>query len=130
MAPEGVELLVGVVHDPRLGPVVACGAGGPAASVLRDVAARLAPLTDTDAGAMLRGLAVFPLLEGRGRMPPADLDSVTGLLARVSSMVDAHPEIAEMDLEPVVAAPEGAFVIGARVRVEARSRPRDLPAMR
>jgi acyl-CoA synthetase (NDP forming)/RimJ/RimL family protein N-acetyltransferase len=130
MAPAGVELLVGVAHDPRLGPVVACGAGGPAAGVLRDVAVRLAPLTDTDAAAMLRGLAIFPLLEGRASTPRADLESVTGLLARVSSMVEAHPEIAEMDLEPVVAAPEGAFVIGARVRVEARSRPRDVPAVR
>jgi acyl-CoA synthetase (NDP forming) len=130
MAPEGVELLVGVAHDPRLGPVVACGAGGAAGLLLRDVAVRLAPLTDADIAAMLGGLAIHPLLEGFRGAPAADTDAVAGVLARVSAMVEAHPEIAEMDLEPVIAAPEGAFVVDARVRVEPRARPRDVPAVR
>jgi acyl-CoA synthetase (NDP forming) len=130
MAPEGVELLVGVAHDPRLGPVVACGAGGAVGLLLRDVAVRLAPVTDTDIDAMVRGLAIHPLLEGYRGDRPADVAALRDVIARVSAMVDAHPEIAELDLEPVVAAPEGAFVVDARVRVEARAMQRDVPAVR
>jgi acyl-CoA synthetase (NDP forming) len=130
MAPAGVELLVGVAHDERLGPVVACGAGGAVGLLLRDAAVRLAPITDADASAMLRSLATFPLLEGRHGAPPADLAAVEDLLARVSALVDAHPEIAELDLEPVVAAPEGAFVIAARVWVRAAVAQPDVPRVR
>jgi acetate---CoA ligase (ADP-forming) len=116
--PAGVELLVGVVSDPLFGPLVACGAGGVTAELLKDVDVRLTPLTDRDAHDMLRSLRTFPLLEGYRGSPPADIAAVEDLLLRVSALVDAHPEIVEMDCNPVIAGPDGASVVDARVRVE------------
>jgi acetate---CoA ligase (ADP-forming) len=117
MVPAGVELLVGVVHDPLFGPVLACGAGGTAVELVKDVSVRITPLTDLDAGDMLRSLQIFPLLEGFRGAPKADITGVEDLLLRVSALVEAHPEIAEMDLNPVMALPRGATVVDARIRV-------------
>lgn len=111
-------MLVGVVHDPVFGPVVACGAGGVAAELLRDVAVRITPLTDLDAREMVRSLATFPLLDGYRGAPRADVPALERILLRVSAMVEAHPEIAEMDLNPVVVLAEGAVIVDARARVE------------
>ncbi|HTX32724.1 MAG TPA: GNAT family N-acetyltransferase, partial [Solirubrobacteraceae bacterium] len=72
MVPAGVELIVGVVHDPSFGPVVACGAGGTTAELVKDVVVRLAPLTDVDASEMIRGLRSFPLLQGYRGAPGVD----------------------------------------------------------
>jgi acyl-CoA synthetase (NDP forming) len=118
MAPPGVELIVGVVQDRAFGPLVACGAGGTSAELLRDVAVRLTPLSDLDASEMLRSLKMFPLLEGYRGLPPSDVAAVEELLLRVSALVEAHPEIAEMDLNPVLALPDGPLVIDARLRLE------------
>src|SRR4029077_2303189 len=76
MVPAGVEMLVGVVHDPLFGPVLACGAGGTAVELMKDVAVRITPLTDRDASEMVRSLATFPLLEGYRGSPPVDVESV------------------------------------------------------
>jgi acetyl coenzyme A synthetase (ADP forming)-like protein len=122
MVPQGVEMLVGVVHDPLFGPVVACGAGGTAVELLRDVSVRITPLTDLDAAEMVRTLATFPLLDGYRGAPKADVSAIEDVLLRVSEMVEALPEIAEMDCNPVMALPEGAVIVDARVRVE-RSAP-------
>jgi len=124
MAPAeagGVELVVGVVHDPSLGPVVACGAGGVAAELLNDVAVRLTPLTDRDAAEMVRSLASFPLLDGYRGAPRADVAALEDLLLRVGALVEAHPQVAELDLEPVRALACGVVVVDARVRVETAS---------
>ncbi len=118
MAPKGVEMIVGVIHDPHFGPVVACGAGGTSAEVLRDVAVRITPLTDLDAGEMVRSLATFPLLEGWRGAPRADVRALEEVVLRVGALVASHPEVGEMDLNPVVDLPEGALVVDARVRVE------------
>ena len=91
MVGGGVELLVGVVHDALFGPVVACGAGGTAVELLKDVAVRLAPLTDRDAAEMVRSLATFPLLDGYRGAPKADVAALEDLLLRVSALVEAHP---------------------------------------
>ena len=122
MVPQGIEMLVGVVHDPLFGPVVACGAGGTAVELLRDVSVRITPLTDLDAAEMVRALATFPLLDGYRGAPKADVSAIEEVLLRVSEMVQALPEIAEMDCNPVMALPEGAVIVDARVRVE-RSAP-------
>ncbi len=119
MVPPGVELLIGMVHDPLFGPVLACGAGGTAVELLHDVEVRLAPITDLEAGAMLRSLATFPLLEGYRGEPGVDVGALEDVLLRVSALVEAHAEIAEMDLNPVMATREGATVVDARVRVAA-----------
>ncbi len=118
MVPAGVEMLVGVVHDRLFGPVIACGAGGSEVELLKDVAVRITPLTDRDAGEMVRSLAMFPLLEGYRNAPPADIAALEETLLRVSAMVEAHPEIVEMDCNPVMVLPEGAVVVDARVRIE------------
>ncbi len=117
MAPPGVELLVGVVHDPSFGPVIAVGAGGTATELLRDVAVRITPLTDLDAREMLRSLKTFPLLEGWRGAPGVDLAALEELLLRVSALVEGHPEVAELDCNPVIAGPGGAVVVDARVRL-------------
>jgi acyl-CoA synthetase (NDP forming)/GNAT superfamily N-acetyltransferase len=125
MADEGPELIVGAVQDPSFGAVVACGAGGTTAELLGDVAVRVAPLTDRDAQQMLRSLRTFPLLTGYRGAPKADLAALEDLVLRVASLADRHPEVAELDLNPVIARPDGVAVVDARVRVRAvEARPR------
>jgi acetyl coenzyme A synthetase (ADP forming)-like protein len=118
MAPRGVELIVGVVQDPAFGPLIAAGAGGTSTELLGDVQARLTPLTDLDARDMLRSLRLFPLLDGYRGAPRCDIDALEELLLRVSALVEAHPEVVEMDLNPVVVLPSGVIAIDARVRVD------------
>jgi acetate---CoA ligase (ADP-forming) len=130
MVPQGVELLVGMVHDHQFGPVVACGAGGVNAEVMKDVAVRLTPLTDLDAADMIRELRTFPLLEGYRGSTPTDVGAIEELLLRVSMMVENHAEIAEMDCNPVMALAEGAVIVDARVRVETAEPPAPLVARR
>jgi acetate---CoA ligase (ADP-forming) len=128
--PDGVEMLVGVVNDPLFGPVVACGAGGITAELLKDVQVRLTPLTDRDAAEMVRGLRTFPLLEGYRGAPGADLASLEELVLRVSTLVEAHPELVEMDCNPVMATPEGAVIVDARIRVQPAPPPRPWAGVR
>jgi acyl-CoA synthetase (NDP forming) len=130
MVAGGVELLVGVVHDPSFGPVVACGAGGTAVELLKDVAVRLTPLTDRDAAEMVRSLVTFPLLDGYRGAAKADVAALEDLLLRVAALVEAHPQVAELDCNPVLALADGAVVVDARVRVEAASPPLPLAARR
>ena len=130
MVGDGVELLVGVVHDALFGPVVACGAGGTAVELLKDVAVRLTPLTDRDAAEMVRSLATFPLLDGYRGAPKADVAALEDLLLRVSALVEAHPEIAELDCNPVKVLPDRVVVVDARIRVEAASLPLPLAGRR
>ncbi len=122
MVPPGIEMLVGVVHDRLFGPVMACGAGDSEMELLKDVAVRITPLTDCDAAEMLRSLAMYPLLEGYRNASRADVGALEQVLLRVSAMVEAHPEIVEMDCNPVIVLPEGAVVVDARVRIEALGR--------
>jgi acetate---CoA ligase (ADP-forming) len=117
MAPSGVELIVGVVHDQSFGPVLACGAGGTAAELIKDVAVRITPVTDLDAAEMIRSLKTFPLLDGYRGAPPCDLAAIEDVLLRVSAMVQAHPEIVELDCNPLIAGAEGATIVDARLRV-------------
>jgi acyl-CoA synthetase (NDP forming) len=120
MVPSGgVEMLVGVVHDKLFGPVVACGAGGTAVEVLKDVKVRITPLTDRDAHEMVTSLRTFPLLDGFRGAPKCDVAGLEELLLRVAAMVERHPEIAEMDCNPVIVRPEGAVIVDARIRIEA-----------
>jgi acetate---CoA ligase (ADP-forming) len=125
MSPPGVEMLVGVVGDPVFGPVVACGAGGTAVEILKDVRVRIAPLTDRDASEMIRSLAMFPLLDGYRGAPKADVAALEETLLRVGRLVDDRPEIAEMDLNPVIVHTDGTVIVDARIRIE--SPPPSLP---
>ncbi len=118
MAPTGPELIVGVVNDRSFGPVLACGAGGTTAEVIKDVAVRITPVTDLDAHEMLRSLKTFPLLDGYRGAPHCDVAAIEDVLLRVSAMVEEHPEIVELDLNPLIATPEGAVIVDARVRIQ------------
>jgi acyl-CoA synthetase (NDP forming) len=123
MAPSGVELIVGVVNDRSFGPVLACGAGGVTAELIRDVAVQITPLTDIDASMMLRSLKSFPLLEGYRGTPQCDIKAIEDVLVRVSAMVESHPEIVELDLNPLIATSEGGLIVDARVRIEVAAPP-------
>ena len=129
MVPTGVELIVGVVHDHSFGPVVACGAGGTTAELIKDVSIRLTPLTDVDASEMLHSLKTFPLLDGYRGAPRCDIAAIEEVLLRVGLMVDAHPEIAELDCNPLIAGPEGALIVDARVRLENVAPARPVPSL-
>ena len=118
MAEPGVEMLVGVVQDQHFGPVLACGAGGTATELLKDVAVRITPITRGEAARMVRSLKTFPLLDGYRGAPRTDVASLEDVLLRVSALVEGHPEIAEMDLNPLIVSPRGAVAVDARVRVE------------
>ena len=127
MVEGGVEMLIGVVGDEVFGPVIACGAGGVQAELLKDVEVRIAPITREDTREMIRSLATYPLLTGYRGSEPVDVDSLEELLLRLSGMVEAHAELAEVDFNPVLVGPDGAVVVDARVRVEAASPPRSWP---
>lgn len=130
MAPPGQELLVGATADPLFGPVVACGAGGRAVELLHDVAVRLTPVTDRDAREMVDSLSIAPLLRGARGEPPVDLPALEQVVLRIGALVDAHPEIVELDCNPVVAHPGGAVVVDARVRVAPAAPAAPAPALR
>ena len=129
MAPEGVEMLVGVASDPDWGPVVACAAGGRTVELLGDVQSRLAPLSGPDAAEMLRALRTFPLLDGYRGEPRADVAALEDVLVRVAALAAAHPEVAELDCNPVLAGTVGATVVDARVRIAAPPPIRPYPSL-
>ena len=79
---------------------------------------------------MLRSLRTFPLLDGYRGAPPCDVTAIEDCLLRVSAMVEAHPEIVELDCNPIVVGPDGAVIVDARVRVQAPVPPRPLGALR
>jgi acyl-CoA synthetase (NDP forming)/GNAT superfamily N-acetyltransferase len=124
MLGSGVEVLVGVVQEPVFGPLVVFGLGGVATDVLADHAARLTPLTDADADRMIHDVRAAPLLFGHRGSPAVDTAALTDLLLRVSRLADDIPEIAELDLNPVIARPDGVQAVDARIRI-APAHPQD-----
>lgn len=129
MAQPGVEMLVGVVHDPQFGPVVACGSGGVQVELLRDVSVRLTPLSKEDASEMITSLKTYPLLTGFRGARAADVGALEDGLLRVSAMVEDIPQIAELDCNPFVVHEQGAAILDARIRVIA-AKPRPLLGVR
>jgi acetate---CoA ligase (ADP-forming) len=115
MISGGRELIVGMSRDPSLGPMLMFGLGGTLVEVLGDVVFRLAPIHRLDAADMVRGIRGFRLLTGVRGAPPADLGALEEVLLRASRLVTDFPEIAEIDLNPVLAFAEGARVVDARV---------------
>ncbi|MER6271843.1 GNAT family N-acetyltransferase [Streptomyces sp900105755] len=133
MAPRGVDTLVRAVIDPAAGAVVSFGLAGAASQLLGDMAHRLVPVTDRDATSLVRSIRTAPLLFGWRGSAPVDTPALEELLLRVSRLVDDHPEVVAVTLEPVVVAPQGVNVLGATVRLApppARDDlgPRTLPA--
>jgi len=124
MLSGGVEVLVGVVQEPVFGPLVVFGLGGVATEVLGDHAARLTPLTDADADDLIHGVHAAPLLFGHRGTPPVDTAALADVLLRVSRLAGDLPEVAELDLNPVIATASGARAVDARIRVTP-AQPRD-----
>jgi acetate---CoA ligase (ADP-forming) len=124
----GVEMLVGLVQDPSFGPVLACGAGGTAVELIGDVGIALTPVTEHEVDEMLRSLRTYPLLTGFRGSAPVDVAALKSVLHRVSALAEAHPEIAELELNPLIVLPQGAAVVDARVRVEPAVAPTPLGA--
>ena len=117
MITGGIETIVGVVQEPVFGPVVVFGLGGVAADVLDDRVARLAPLTTADADDLIHSIRAAPLLLGHGGQPAADIGALHDILLRVSRLADDLPQVAELDLNPVIVRPDGVTAVDARVRV-------------
>ena len=124
MVTDGVELMVAVLQEQLVGPLVLFGLGGAGDDRPADRAARLAPLTDTDADAQIRSIRAAPLLTGSPGHPAADLAALRDILLRVSQMAADLPQLAELELRPVVAGPGGAQPVDARIRVHA-AEPKD-----
>ncbi len=116
--PGGLATAVALSQDPAFGPVVGLGIGGVETALLADRAFRIVPLTDRDASELVRALHASPLLFGHGGREPLAVELLEDLLVRVGLLADDLPEVAELDLNPVVVGPRGVVVAGARVRVE------------
>jgi len=115
MARPGVEVIMGMTKDPQFGPVLMFGLGGVFVEVLKDVAFRIVPLEPRDARQMIRDIQGFPVLEGFRGQEPADLAALEDMLMRLSAFVEGHPEIQELDLNPVFAYKDGALAVDARI---------------
>jgi acyl-CoA synthetase (NDP forming)/GNAT superfamily N-acetyltransferase len=117
MITGGTEVIIGVVQEPVFGPLVVFGLGGVATDVLADQSAHLTPLTDTDAAALIRSIHAAPLLLGHRGTPPVDLAALQDIVLRVSRLADDLPQVAELDLNPVIARPDGVHLVDARIRL-------------
>jgi acetyl coenzyme A synthetase (ADP forming)-like protein len=122
----GAELLAGAVQDPVFGPLVAFGPGGVLAELIGDAGFRLAPLTDTDARELVHAGKAGRLVRGFRGTPPADAEALVDLVLRLSALAEDLPEVAELDLNPVVALADGCLAVDARIRL-APAEPRRSP---
>lgn len=111
----GRELIVGFTRDASFGPLVMFGLGGVYVEALRDVVFRLAPLGRQDAADMVAGIHGTALLGALRGQPPVDRDALVDVLLRVSQLAVDHPAIAELDVNPLLALPQGAVALDARV---------------
>jgi acetate---CoA ligase (ADP-forming) len=122
----GAELLAGVVQDPVFGPLVAFGPGGVLAELIGDAGFRIAPLTDADARELVLAGKAGKLVRGFRGTPPANADALVDLVLRLARLAEEIPEVAELDLNPVIALPDRCVAVDARVRVRARPLERPL----
>jgi len=119
MLKGGRETIVGMTWEPRFGPIVMVGLGGVYVEVLKDVAFRVQPVSNEDAGEMIRSLRGYRILEGVRGEPGVDLDLLAEVVERTSQLVGDHPEIREMDINPFLAFPEAdrCAAVDARFRI-------------
>jgi acetyltransferase len=116
-AGEASELLLGMVRDPQFGPLVVVGFGGIYVEVLDDTAARLAPLDRAEARRMLDELRMAPALRGARNRPAVDLDALADAVCRFAALAEAAPELAELEINPLLAGPDGVRALDARGRL-------------
>ena len=117
MIPEGQQIIVGGKKDPQFGQVLMFGGGGVLVELLEDVAFRVVPVSKKDAEEMMQETKVYQVLKGfRGKR--YDVNSVLNILLKTSKLLEQNPEIAELDLNPVIVLPKNAFVVDARIVVD------------
>jgi acyl-CoA synthetase (NDP forming) len=116
MTHPGTEFIVGVTQDPLFGPLVLFGLGGVTAELLADRSLRMLPLTDRDAHDLVRSLRTSPLLFGYRGSPALAVAALEDVVLRVARLAQAIPEIAEMDLNPVIVSEHGVMVVDAKMR--------------
>jgi acetate---CoA ligase (ADP-forming) len=115
--PSGTEVLIGIQRDPNFGPVVVFGLGGIYVEVLRDVTFRLAPVRPLSARHMIESVRGFPILQGVRGGPPGDLDRLAEAIERISQLAVEVPEVAELDLNPLIVRPAGEGVVAVDARI-------------
>ena len=115
----GTELLAGAVQDPVFGPLVAFGPGGANAELIGEAGFRIAPLTVLDAQELVLDGKAGRLVAGFRGAAPADAGALVDLLLRLARLVEDLPEVAELDLNPILARPDGCVAVDARVRISA-----------
>lgn len=130
MVGPGVEVIIGAVDDQAFGPVVMFGLGGTATELFADRAFSIVPLTDLDAAELINAPRSSALLRGHRGSDPVDLDALEDLVLRVGRLADSVPELAELDLNPVIARPDGAFIVDARARLAPSHHPLVQPIRR
>jgi acetyl coenzyme A synthetase (ADP forming)-like protein len=117
MAHEGVEVILGSTRDPKFGPVCMFGLGGIFVEAMKDVTFRLAPMWETSAENMITSIKAYRVLQGIRGKPPADIKAAKLCILRLSAMVANHPEIAELDINPLILYPEGQGCVVADARI-------------
>lgn len=118
MAQHGKELLLGMIRDPQFGPMVVIGFGGIYVEVLKDTAARLCPLERCEALDMLDELRMAPLLDGARGEPPVNKDLLVEAICRFAQLAVDATDVAELEVNPLVAGPDGVVAVDARARME------------
>ena len=121
MAGAGIEVIVGMTTDAQFGPVLMFGLGGVLVEVLKDVAFRVVPITTRDARQMVREIQGFPVLQGYRGQEAADLAALEKLLLKLSEFIEGHPQVTELDLNPVFAHAKGAVAVDARIVLSGES---------
>jgi acetate---CoA ligase (ADP-forming) len=115
--PGGIEILVGMNRDPQFGPLVTFGLGGIYVETLKDVTFRLAPFSPDEALQMLEEIRARAILDGVRGQPPADKDAIVDILLRIGQLVQDFPEIAELDINPVIVYPQGQGALAIDMRL-------------
>ncbi|MEM1589944.1 MAG: acetate--CoA ligase family protein [Candidatus Bathyarchaeia archaeon] len=118
MAQPSTEVIVGAIKDPQFGPTLMFGIGGVLVEILKDVTFRIAPITEEEAREMLTEIKAYPLLKGYRNLPPADIEAIVKILLNTSRLVMEHPEIKELDLNPIMVYEKGAKTVDARIILE------------
>ena len=123
MAKRGVEVILGGVRDPNFGPICMFGLGGTFVEAMRDVTFRIAPMWEISAEIMIRTIKAYRILKGIRGAPPCDIDAIKDCILRLSQMLTEQPEIAELDINPLIVYPEGQGCLVADSRILLKNHP-------
>ncbi len=115
---SGTETIIGMNRDPQFGPLLLFGLGGIFVEIIEDTTFRVAPISEREASEMVNDIEAAPLLRGARGREPADIDGVIESLQRLSQLVTDFPAILELDVNPLVATPDGARAIDIRLTVD------------